>query len=105
MVGLSATGRSYEQIGVVSFGWGCGNTGYPGNLQHQSECKCQSWDLLFRKEMTLVKSLHNGDPKGFKYADLQVPDYSVESTASAIRVKAIKSLLPISLHSSLRSRY
>ncbi len=32
MVGLAATGLSYELIGVTSFGSGCANPAYPGNI-------------------------------------------------------------------------
>jgi hypothetical protein len=58
--------------------------------------------------MTLVKSLHSGDPDVVqKHGPLQVPDIQDASLslASAIQVKSDKSLLLISLHSSLLSRY
>jgi len=33
MVGLAATGRSYELIGVTSFGFGgCANSSFPGKV-------------------------------------------------------------------------
>jgi hypothetical protein len=32
MVGLAATGRSYELIGVTSFGYGCALAAYPGQI-------------------------------------------------------------------------
>jgi secreted trypsin-like serine protease len=32
MVGLAATGQSYELIGITSFGSGCANAAYPGNI-------------------------------------------------------------------------
>jgi hypothetical protein len=40
-------------------------------------------------EMTLVKSLHNGDPDVYKNADLQGPDIQDPSDTSANRVKAV----------------
>jgi hypothetical protein len=40
-----------------------------------------------------------------KHVDLQVPDIRDASLASAVRVKTVKSLLPISLHLSLRYWY
>jgi hypothetical protein len=36
MVGLAATGRSYELIGVTSFGYGCALAAYPGQIQYIS---------------------------------------------------------------------
>jgi hypothetical protein len=47
-----------------------------------------------RMELTLVESLHRDDPDViFKHADLHVPDSQGASLASAIRVKAVESLL------------
>jgi hypothetical protein len=49
-------------------------------------------------EMTLVKSLHIGDPDVIHFSDLTVPDiFQSASLKSAIRIKAVKSLLPFSL--------
>jgi hypothetical protein len=58
--------------------------------------------------MTLVKSLHSGDPRhdsNFKHADLQVSDIQSASFASVIRVKAVKSVLPISLNQACSPRH
>jgi hypothetical protein len=54
--------------------------------------------------MALVKSLHIGD-SGVIQTHGQVPDVQGASLATAIRIKTVKSLLPISLHSSFCSRY
>jgi hypothetical protein len=50
----------------------------------------------------MEKSLYNDDLDVIlKSTDLQVPDIQGAKPSSAIRVKAVKSLLPICLHWSL----